>query len=93
MTDIRTALTLEIRNRADAQRRHADSLAKCAHETADLAEVLDMVAQKLERGEADDKVSELLEAARPSLTGPLLGYGQKEETEEARLRRVFGLDS
>jgi hypothetical protein len=91
LNDIRTALAVEIRDRADSERRLAEHHAKSADEGRELAEVLDMLAQKLERGEVDEKVGELLRAARPSPVGPFMRFGQEEETELALLRRVFNL--
>jgi hypothetical protein len=95
MTDIRSSLAAEIRNRAQKTRDSAAYYEKKAVEENDLAGVLDSVAVKLERGEADDKFSELLSVARPpplNLFNPLLRFGEKEESEIERLRRVFGLD-
>ena len=91
MTDIRSALADEIRRRARGERDSAERDERSALNRRDLAAVLDGVAAKLDRGEVDDKVNELLAAARPSIFWELNRYGDSE-SEIDRLRRIFGLD-
>jgi hypothetical protein len=56
-----------------------------------LAQVLDLLAARLACGTLDDKIGELLHAARPLPSGPLMRFHtiRDEESEISCLRRLL----
>jgi hypothetical protein len=86
--DIRTSLADEIRRRAESERSLAAQREKEAAEKHELAQVLDLLAARLACGTLDDKIGELLHAARPLPSGPR--YHLTDEKSEINcLRRLL----
>jgi hypothetical protein len=91
MTDIRSELARQIRDRVYRIREMTEFYEGRAAEERDLAITLEEVAQRVERGEADDKVGEALAAARPAIRGWYLSGNKESEADQ--LRRIFNIET
>ena len=89
MTDIRSELARQIRDRAYRTREMTQYYEGRAAEERDLAITLEQIAQRVERGEADDKIGEARAAARPAIRGWYLSGNKESEADQ--LRRIFNI--